>query len=289
MIPPPRLAEEGTLFEREVLASSRLDVGSDQGLQRTLVAMGVGAAAISATTSTTGAGVAAGGAANAAASGGGVAVVVKWIGVAVVVAGSATAASVHGLGHEDRTAAVSSPSRPAIVRPSVPERERVPSFSALSNSLPELAPTAEPLAASVVPPVLGAASQRASVAAATAATHMEVASAALPSETPAASSAPAVDLRPPSSLDAEIATLDGVRALLARRDGRGALEALEAYDRAFPASVLAEEATVLRVDASMVQGDRAAAAALSRRFLAAHPSSPHARHLRQVIDFAHNP
>jgi hypothetical protein len=53
--------------------------------------------------------------------------------------------------------------------------------------------------------------------------------------------------------------------------------------------VLSEEATVIRVDALEQQGDRAAAAALGRRYLAAHPASPHAPHLRAVIDLAHNP
>jgi hypothetical protein len=53
--------------------------------------------------------------------------------------------------------------------------------------------------------------------------------------------------------------------------------------------MLAEEATVLRVDALVAQGNAPAAAALALRFLAASPASPHGPHLRAVIEAARNP
>ncbi len=82
--------------------------------------------------------------------------------------------------------------------------------------------------------------------------------------------------------------MDRARAELARRDASQALGELDAYDRAFPSGVLSDEATVIRVDAMTQQGDGATAAALARRYLAAHPASPHAPHLRAVIDGARN-
>ncbi len=45
MMPPRRLLDEGTPFERDVLASMRLDSGLAGGLVRTLAAMRLGAAA----------------------------------------------------------------------------------------------------------------------------------------------------------------------------------------------------------------------------------------------------
>ena len=100
-------------------------------------------------------------------------------------------------------------------------------------------------------------------------------------DTPASSGPPAS--RPSgTTLDAEIQALGEVRVALGKTDAGGALERLDAYGRAFPQAVLADEAAVLRVDALVLRGDQTAAAALARRFLASNPSSPHASHLRSI-------
>ncbi|HXN34081.1 MAG TPA: outer membrane protein assembly factor BamD [Polyangiaceae bacterium] len=83
--------------------------------------------------------------------------------------------------------------------------------------------------------------------------------------------------------------LDPVRTSLARHDAPAALRQLDVFDRAFPASVLADEALVLRVDALVARGDRAEAEALGRSFLATHPASPHAPHLLRQLGGTHNP
>jgi hypothetical protein len=69
-----------------------------------------------------------------------------------------------------------------------------------------------------------------------------------------------------------------------RGEPQDALRVLDAYERTFPASALGVEASVLRVDALVGAGDQGAAVALARRILAAAPGSPHAPHLRAVIE-----
>jgi outer membrane protein assembly factor BamD (BamD/ComL family) len=103
--------------------------------------------------------------------------------------------------------------------------------------------------------------------------------------------APAPKARPrsPPVLYEEIAVLEGVRVALDQGDSRDALRRLDAYDGTFPRSVLAEEATVLRIDALSQIGNQTAAASLARSFLAANPSSPHAPHLRALTSGVHNP
>jgi outer membrane protein assembly factor BamD (BamD/ComL family) len=90
-------------------------------------------------------------------------------------------------------------------------------------------------------------------------------------------------------LQAEVSALGKARAALGRRDGQTALEELDLYTQAFPAGLLADEATVLRVDALALSGEATAAAALGRRYLGAHPTSPYGAHLRAVIEGEQNP
>jgi hypothetical protein len=332
MTQPPRLVEDGTRFEREVLASARLDAGSDQGLKRTLVAMGLGAATLSAATSTASAGAAAAGTAGLAAGGAttllggaGVGVLVKWVGLAVVVVGSGAAVSTTWVTHRAAVAAVvrASPSAMTASARQPSARERAIAFPVAPISAPEpglaapetavhaeqatsIAASPESIGAAPLGPVSTAHARspgravavRSSASAGSAvegsgsvpgASNEEATLPASAPETPPPASSLSVHVRTLSALDDEIVALDDVRASLARHDAYRALRGLDAYDQAFPASVLADEATVLRVDALVEQGDRAAAAALSRRFLVVNPSSPHAPHLRQVASDAHNP
>jgi len=48
--------------------------------------------------------------------------------------------------------------------------------------------------------------------------------------------------------------------------------------------MLAQEATLLRVQALMKRGDRAAARDVAERFLASHPSSPHEQKMRRLLE-----
>jgi hypothetical protein len=95
--------------------------------------------------------------------------------------------------------------------------------------------------------------------------------------------APAAPLRR-SDLGAQIGALDRARAALRDGDAARCLSLLAEYDRAFPAGVMAQEAVVLRVEALLRLGDRDRARDVAARFLASHPTSPHAETLGRLVD-----
>lgn len=106
---------------------------------------------------------------------------------------------------------------------------------------------------------------------------------------PGASERPREGAQPPSAPSAqgdlreEIAMLDRARAAVRARDGKGALAALGDYQRRFPRGTFAQEATVLRIEAFTELGQMAAARVLGKRFLAAHPESPHAERIERLL------
>ncbi|MGH7296275.1 MAG: outer membrane protein assembly factor BamD, partial [Polyangiaceae bacterium] len=73
---------------------------------------------------------------------------------------------------------------------------------------------------------------------------------------------------------------------LAAGDAAGALRRVDAYDREFPRGALAQEATTLRIEALLRQGQRDAALRLADRFLAANPRSPYAARIRLLVQRA---
>jgi hypothetical protein len=87
----------------------------------------------------------------------------------------------------------------------------------------------------------------------------------------------------PPDLASEIALLDGARAANAAQDPARALALLQTYDEKSDAKRLAPEAIYLRIEALAKLGQRDAAAALAQSFLAAHPRSPHERHIRALF------
>ena len=284
MTSPRRLLDEGTPFERDVLASARRDAGGGEGLKRTLAVMSLGAAAATAASSIASAGLAAGTSAGAGASvapaSAGTGALLKWIALALVVGTAATTPAIRWASRRPHVVAASVTSPPAMTA-SLPQPAIVapPSMSlqpATDEALPAV-PAPRPPAAirARIQPVQ-------------------------PDPRDPVTGGPAVDIQPgasgsaahpraASTLYAELAALAGVRAALDRGDSHGALQSLDVYDSAFPGSVLAEEAAVLRIDALAQGGNGVAAAALGRRFLASNPSSAHAPHVRRLIDDAHNP
>jgi hypothetical protein len=268
-----RLAEEGSDFDRDVLTSARLDEPRDEGFKRTLAAIGAGAATLSAASSTAGAGVIAGGAAGTATGGAaslaggiGASAIAKWVGVALIVATTGAAVTTGYVAHSN---APSASPRPASSSTTANRPLALPGSAETTISLSGPSPSG---AVDPGPPELPAIAE-------------SLAPPRVPAFRPASSevaAAPRGVSRPPSRLDAEIAALDCVRSALAQHLPSRAIEALDAYDRAFPSSILSEEAAVLRVDSLFDVGDHAGATALARRFLRSHPSSPHAAHLRQL-------
>lgn len=80
----------------------------------------------------------------------------------------------------------------------------------------------------------------------------------------------------------EIRLLDGARAAVRGRRANEALKLLGRYDRQHPAGQFRQEALVLRVEALELAGKPQAAQALGKRFLSAHPESPHAERVERV-------
>ena len=99
-----------------------------------------------------------------------------------------------------------------------------------------------------------------------------------PSEEPAPAPKPAAGApaAPPAatSLTYEVAALDRAREALAAGDAAGALRALDDHDRRFPGGMLGPEATVLRIEALALRGDRASAVRLGKAFLEGAPAEP---------------
>jgi hypothetical protein len=94
---------------------------------------------------------------------------------------------------------------------------------------------------------------------------------------------PSPVLLPPSSLQAETAALDRVRAALNSGQASMGLAELGRYEAAFPRGMLRPESVVLKVEALVMAGDRARARELALAFIAAHPESPHTGRLRSLV------
>lgn len=98
--------------------------------------------------------------------------------------------------------------------------------------------------------------------------------------------APAHHVRPSAPdnpLSREVRALEGAHQALAERNPDEALRLLNRYRLKFPAGALSSEATVLRVQALLMRGDRTGAQALADAFSAAHPESPYGRRLEDLI------
>jgi len=77
-----------------------------------------------------------------------------------------------------------------------------------------------------------------------------------------------------------VALLRGARAALRGGDARRALALLDEHDSRFAGGALAEECAAERVQVLCALGRVEEARALSSRFVAAHPASPHAAAVR---------
>ena len=94
-----------------------------------------------------------------------------------------------------------------------------------------------------------------------------------PESSAAAAAESAEPPRPPASaprvasLAEEVAALEAARSAVGRHDPGAALVAIDRYERDFPRRTLGPEATMLRVEALVQQGNRAAAGAVAKRLL----------------------
>ncbi|WP_437319695.1 hypothetical protein [Sorangium sp. So ce385] len=99
---------------------------------------------------------------------------------------------------------------------------------------------------------------------------------AAPAKAAPAATSPRAPERNASTLASELALLDTARRALRSGDPAAALAQLDRHAREFADAQLADEAAAIRVEALASKGDRAGARAAARRFLEAHPGSPHA-------------
>ncbi len=84
-------------------------------------------------------------------------------------------------------------------------------------------------------------------------------------------------------LSREVQALELVQNALAAHNGGFALKLLDRYGAEFPTGALGSEATVLRVQALLMNGNRASAQALADSYSSAHPDSPYAHRIQDIL------
>lgn len=82
---------------------------------------------------------------------------------------------------------------------------------------------------------------------------------------------------------AQVVLVDRARALVNAGNAVGALRMIDDYHRRFPAGLLSEEASLLRIQAVYARGDRAGAGALVRRFRVDYPRSVYADKVQSML------
>ena len=257
MSEPRRLLSDpdgATPFERGLLESYSAEQPSAAAHTR---ALGIASVAAG-TVATIGVAAGAGAAAPKAAGLAGLAVF-KWVVIGVAVAGAATAVVVV---RPDPEPVVTTSTKASPVAPAKATAAVAPP--------PQVTAVAE---AMVEPPAISPADLRAAPSA-----PAPVAQRATATPVAAAPAAPAS-----GSLPAEIAALDRARKALEGGDPAQALTLVDAYESQYPNGTFSEEAEVLRIEALAKRGDRARATSAGQRFLAAHPTSPHAARIRAIL------
>jgi hypothetical protein len=86
-----------------------------------------------------------------------------------------------------------------------------------------------------------------------------------------------------ATLADEVRMLEAARSEISRRRAGAAIEILDRYRRDFPDGRLALEADVLRIESLFRSGKASAAVGLADKFLAANPTSPLASRVRTMV------
>jgi hypothetical protein len=85
------------------------------------------------------------------------------------------------------------------------------------------------------------------------------------------------------NLGREVAQIDAARQAVAAGNARAALNHLDDYAALDRTATLDREAQLLRVDALLLSGSKAAALSLAQAYLAQHPGDPHSARLRALV------
>jgi hypothetical protein len=258
--PRTRLIEGETDFERSLLRSYEGENPSGEVRKKTLALVGMGAAlgASSAASTATAAAPAA-------------------IGLTKLLAASAIIIAATGV-----TVSYTLPPSP-VAAPSPPSKtsQALVSTSERAPSTPPRSPAPEPTARPVAPIDAPPKPTAPFVPATTQPPGAVVASAPPAAPTPATP--------PTTGLGEEVAALDRARESLAAGDTAKAIRLVDEYGEHFPNAGLAQEATALRIEALLQQGNRSAANDLANEFLRSHPTSPHAARIRLLLGRGSNP
>ena len=268
---PKRLREtHGSELEGLLLESVRTDAPPPSARARTLGAVALGAAAGSAA-------VGAAGSASAAALPGTVAwaVAAKWLaigaGAGVVVAGTLVGPLHQVLEGERRMPhAVDKPSR-AVEAPRVRVAAPPPAIENAPSESRSFEPVAPPPEARVLPGRVAVPERSAPVVS------------NVPEHASEDAPAPTVAAPVTNTLPEEVAYLDAASRALRDHDAAGAHAALDSYAARFAGGNLGPEATALRIQAFLEQGDHARAVRIAEKFLAQNPHSPHAARVRSLL------
>lgn len=86
-----------------------------------------------------------------------------------------------------------------------------------------------------------------------------------------------------SKLREQVSLLDRARTALASGDTARSQRLVDEYASRFPDGAFAQEAEVLRIEALLKEGHGDGAASRGARFLADHPTSPHAARVRALV------
>ncbi|HVU03298.1 MAG TPA: hypothetical protein VHE30_16175 [Polyangiaceae bacterium] len=255
----PWLEQGGPEDVTALLAAARAEEPDPRSVGRTLAAVGVGAAAVTAATHATGAtlgSAAIGSATKGAASAGSLLFVLKWgavgaaVAVTTVVAGTVVVERV----------SPEAPPRP-VPASAAAERAVVPRVAAPVAPVVEVreepSPAAEPL-----PPIVP-----------------QTPKAPVPTEPEPAPPAVGSSER----MLREVAAVDHARALLGRGDARGSLAALDSYARDFPERRFEPESLYIRMEAERALGDGAGARRTAEQLLASFPRAPQAARARVLL------
>ena len=286
----PLLREGATELETLLLEAAREDAPPDAAARaRTLAALGV-------TTGATAAGVGAGLVGTRVAWLAKLApalskcLVVVAVGAAVTYGGRELM-SARAPSHDTKAPLPSTPSTPSSARPQATAARSAPVAVPSSAPASAPAPARVPLAVPVPVPVsrdarAGKPSAQTSEAPRSVASSVPQEESAHVDRAPVVPSPNASASPPPraSSLHEESALLESVReALAASQPARASVE-LDRYDAQFASGILAEEAAVLRIEALLAAGDRAAARRAADAFAQSHPASSYAPHVRALVD-----
>ena len=86
-----------------------------------------------------------------------------------------------------------------------------------------------------------------------------------------------------SSLADEVAALDRARVTLTNGDGAATRKLIDAYEATYPNGAFAQEAEVLRIESFVHDGDADTAERAGKRFINAHPNSPHVTRINALL------